>query len=95
MVEGKILENPIINTLIEGIEHQGIGGKQITIEREFTVDDILDQPLDSMNIACVNFVLRRSDFITEENGDKKVYYGHVNNLGYFVAEDELVDKIGE
>ena len=72
MVEGKKLNPMIVGTLVEGIEHQGIGGKKIILEREFTVDDILDQPIDKMNIACVNFVLRRGDFIVPQNGKRKV-----------------------
>ena len=39
-----------------------------------------------------NFINRRLDFINEENENKKVYYGHVENLGYFVAEDEIEMK---
>lgn len=93
MIEGKILNPMLIGRLKEDIEHQGIGGKRIIIEREFTVDDILNQPLNKMNIACVNFVMRRMDFIVPQNGKMKVFYGHVNGLGYFIAEDELVGVI--
>lgn len=92
MIEGKKLNPMIVGVLVKGIEHQGIGGKKIILEREFTVDDILDQPINKMNIACVNFVLRRGDFIVPQNGKRKVYYGHVYGLGYFVAEDELTEK---
>lgn len=28
-----------------------------------------------------------------DNGNKKLYYGHVNGLGYFIAEAELVGTI--
>lgn len=66
-----------------------ISGKKIEIERELTVNDILDTNFNNMSIAMCNFIIRRVDFLKEENGDKKVYYGHVGYLGYFVAEDEI------
>ena len=93
MVEGKKLNPMVVGRLVEGIEHQGIGGKRIILEREFTVNDILDQPIQQMNIACINFLIRRIDFVLPHNGIKKLYYGHVNGLGYFIAQDELVGLI--
>ena len=89
MIEGKKLNPMLVGTIADYIDHQGIGGKKIIIEREFNSSDILDQPINKMNIACMNFLLRRP--ILGHN--KKVYYGHVNGLGYFVAEDELVGEI--
>ena len=70
----------------EGIEHQGIGGKEIYIERKLTADEV-DEKACSGNIACLNFCFRRDDFLPEFNKD--LYYGHVGNLGYVVCEDEL------
>lgn len=93
MIEGRRLNPMLIGRLVDNIQHQGIGGKRIILEREFTVNDILDQPIQQMNIACVNFLMRRMDFVVPHNGNKKLYYGHVNGLGYFIAEDELVGTI--
>lgn len=71
------------------VEHQGIGGKEIILEKELLVKDFLDTNLNKMTIAMTNFIKRRLDFVDEKNEDKKVYYGHVGNFGYFVAEDEI------
>lgn len=70
------------------VKHQNIGGKKILIERELTADDVDDLALRG-NIACFNFCMRREDFLPDFN--KKLYYGHVGNLGYIVCEDELID----
>ena len=93
MVEGRKLNPMLVGRLVDTIKHQGIGGKKIILEREFTVNDIIDQPIQQMNIAYVNFLMRRMDFVVPHNGNKKLYYGHVNRLGYFIAEDELVGVI--
>lgn len=77
----------------ENVEHQGIGGKEIIIEKEITIDDILDTNFDKMPIAMYNFIMRRFDLLEEKNGKRKVYYGHVGILGYFVADDELEGDI--
>jgi len=71
------------------VKHQSIGGKEIIIEREMTIGDILDGDVD-MSIALYNFMVRREDFFTLDY-DLKVYYGHVGFLGYFVAEDEIIE----
>ena len=56
--------NPYCNCdrviLNEDIEHQGIGGKTAYIEREVTIDDILERVL-GYNIAALNFAKRRPD----------------------------------
>ena len=93
MVEGRKLNPMLVGRLVDTIKHQGIGGKKIILEREFTVNDIIDQPIQQMNIAYVNFLMRRMDFVVPHNGNKKLYYGHINRLGYFIAEDELVGVI--
>lgn len=68
--------------------HQNIGGKKIRIERYLTPDEVDDLAMGG-NIACLNFCMRRDDFLPEFN--KKLYYGHVGNLGYIVCEDELIE----
>lgn len=93
MIEGRKLNPMLIGRLVDDIQHQGIGGKKIILEREFTVNDMLDQPIDQMNIAYVNLLIRRIDFIVPHNGNKKLYYGHINGLGYFIGEDELVGAV--
>ncbi len=70
------------------VKHQGIGGKEIIIEKEMTWDDALDTNFNQMPIAMYNFIRRRLD-LGEEHGSMKIYYGHVGNLGYFVADDEI------
>ena len=84
-----ISKKAIIN---KEVAHQGIGGKEIILEKELIVKDFLDTNFNEMSIAMFNFINRRLDFINEENENKKVYYGHVENLGYFVAEDEIEMK---
>ena len=70
------------------VNHQGIGGKYIRVEMELTPNEVDTQALNG-NIACYNFCFRREDFLPDFN--KKLYYGHVGNLGYIVCEDELID----
>ncbi len=77
----------------KNVEHQNIGGKEIIIEKELTIDDILDTNFDKMPIAMYNFIMRRTDLLEEKYGERKVYYGHVGILGYFVADDELEGDI--
>lgn len=76
--------------LDEKIEHQGIGGKEIIIEKEMTIGDILDTNFNVMPIAMSNFIMRRKDLFRLDE-DMKVYYGHVGFFGYFVADDEIVE----
>ena len=84
----KDLEEIRIATLVDSIEHQGIGGKQIRIEKEGTIAYILDTTFNNMTIGMYNFIMRRKDFMSLDE-DVKIYYGHVGSLGYFVAEDEI------
>lgn len=88
MIEGKFIKPMLIGKVKEDVKHQSIGGKRIIIEREFNSSDILDQPINKMNIAFINFITRR---MIPDN--MKVYYGHVNGLGYFIGEDELVGAV--
>ena len=83
------MKKAIIN---KNIEHQDIGGKKIIIEKELTIDDVLDKDFKEMTIAMYNFIMRRMDLMEEEYGERKVYYGHVGELGYFVADDEIKDS---
>ena len=50
--------------LNKDIEHQGIGGKTAYIEREVTIDDILEIIL-GYNIAALNFAKRRPDLFRD------------------------------
>ena len=72
------------------ITHQGIGGKEIVIDFAVTNtlnnDEVFNNGI-SGNPACYNFLRRRPDF--NRDFPYKLYYGHVGNLGYIVAEDEL------
>lgn len=87
----KLLENAIIAKVKPEVKHQGIGGKEIIIEREGTIAYALDIPLNEITIGLYNFIQRRPDLMDDEHDKVKLYYGHVGNLGYFVAEDELVE----
>lgn len=71
------------------VKHQGIGGEIITLEKMITVGDILDTNFDDMTIAMFNFAKRRIDLMEDNKDDVYVYYGHVDGLGYYVAEDEI------
>lgn len=88
-------KSPKLAKLKKGIEHQGIGGKYIVLEREDTLAYALDMPFDKMTIGLYNFVQRRPELMMNENEDMKLYYGHVGTLGYFVAEDEIDGDIRE
>ena len=70
----------------ESVTHQGIGGKEIQLERYLTPDEVDERAMNG-NIACLNFCMRRNDFLPDFN--MNLYYGHVDNLGYVVCEDEL------
>lgn len=73
----------------ESVKHQGIGGKEILLEKKLSLNEVLEQD----TIAAFNFAKRRLDLVSKSDKecDKiTIYYGHVGNLGYFVAEDELV-----
>ena len=50
--------------LNDDIEHQCIGGKTAYIEREVTIDDILERVL-TYNIAALNFAKRRPDLFRD------------------------------
>ena len=63
--------------------------KEIILEKELLVKDFLDTKFNEMPVAMTNFIIRRLDFVDEKNENKKVYYGHVGDFGYFVAEDEI------
>lgn len=70
------------------VNHQGIGGQKIMLERKLTADEVDNLAMDG-NIACYNFCFRRDDFLPCFKKD--LYYGHVNGLGYIVCEDELYE----
>jgi hypothetical protein len=85
----ELLKTPKKAKLIKGIEHQGIGGKEIIIEREGTLNEVLEANLNEMTIAMSNFVGRRIGLMSNGDRNTKIYYGHVGLYGYFVAEDEI------
>ena len=62
------LKNPYWNCdrviLNNDIEHQSIGGKTAYVEREITIDDILERVL-NYNIGAVNFAKRRPDLFRD------------------------------
>lgn len=81
--------------LIDNIKHQGLGGKEMRLEKETTLDYLLDKSFTDMTIAEFNFIKRRMDLFIENSDEEcekiKIYYGHRtdNNLGYWVCEDEI------
>ncbi len=78
----------------KSIDHQGIGGKILRIDaRDQRITDDLtnEQVLKEENFATYNFVERRRDF--DINFPYKLYYGHVDGLGYVLAEDEIKEII--
>lgn len=87
------MDNVKLYRVKDFVEHQGIGGKILTIdERDCKITDTLTNnnvfgEAMSGNWACKNFVDRRDDFDCDFR--YKLYYGHVEGLGYVVAEDEI------
>ena len=79
--------------LVDNISHQNIGGKEMKLEKEITLDYFLDKKLTDMTIAERNFINRRMDLFIEHSDKEcesiKIYYGHVGNLGYWICEDEI------
>lgn len=79
----EIIYRPLkISKLKNEIQHQGIGGKYIVIEKKV---DITNLP---GTIALYNFIQRWDKELPDN-----LYYGHVKSLGYFVAEEELVEEL--
>ena len=83
-------ESPMKAKLVDDIEHQGIGGRVIIIEREVSLKEVEEHN----TIASYNFFMRRPDLISKED-TYKCYYGHVGNLGYFIANDEIDGEMNE
>lgn len=79
------MKKAIIN---KNVEHQNIGGREIVIEKEMKLGDVLDTNFNEMPIAMANFIFRRTDLFDADD-NMRVYYGHVGSLGYFVADDEI------
>ncbi len=75
--------------VIEDVTHQGIGGKEITLEFGLSVDEVFHLCVCEGNWACKNFLDRRKDITGAYKG--KLYYGKVEGLGYIVTEEELMD----
>ena len=79
--------------LADNISHQNIGGKEMRLEKETTLDYLLDKNIQDMTIAESNFVNRRIDLFMNNSDEEceniKIYYGHVEMLGYWICEDEI------
>lgn len=45
----------------ESVTHQGIGGKEIELEKEFSLEEVFE----TGNIAAVNFMERRMDLVNK------------------------------
>lgn len=86
----KDLNERIIVTLVDTLNHQNIGGEKFEIEKEGTCSYLLDKNFCDMTIAESNFIARKLGDKLEDN--KKLYYGHVlsTGLGYFVTEEEII-----
>lgn len=108
------LKEPIYKKIKEYVTHQGIGGKEIRIEKAMLYDDVwkhggigaqqfIDRRKDLLELGLMNDAtakeIAQGKYTLEEFNNKwekffnsfQIYYGHVGNLGYFVAEDELED----
>lgn len=74
----------------KNIKHQNIGGKKFEVDERITQtlnnEEVIKRAY-SGNYACFNFIERRRDF--DVAFPYKLYYGHVKNLGYIIAEDEI------
>ena len=75
----------------DSVLHQNIGGKIFNTLFLITPKEMKKQ-LESGNIACMNFFIRRDDYTEDFNKD--LYYGKVEvksniYLGYVLCEDEL------
>lgn len=86
------VKEPYYVILIDNISHQNIGGKTMRIEKEGTMAYIINTFSKDFTIAMYNFILRRDDIFTVDE-NMKIYYGHVNNLGYFIAKDEIKEVL--
>ena len=53
------LKEPIKAIISKDVTHQGIGGKEIRLEKVFSLDEVFD----TNNIAAVNFMERRMDLV--------------------------------
>ena len=90
----KDLEKPYIVIVKDNIKHQNIGGKKMIIEKEGTMAYLFDKNLSDITIGEYNFIERRPDLL-DGTDDIKIYYGHINGLGYFVSEDEIKEVLDE
>lgn len=85
------VKEPYYVTLIDNISHQNIGGKTLRVEKEGTMAYIINTFSKDFTIAMYNFVLRRDDIF--DAVDMPIYYGHIDNLGYFIAADEIKEVL--
>lgn len=91
------VKEPYYVNIIDDISHQNIGGKTMRIEKEGTINYFLDTKYNDFTIAMYNFMLRCNDIFNilalTIDTNMKIYYGHIENLGYFIAEDEIKEVI--
>lgn len=73
----------------DSLKYRDLGGKTIRIEREIPVRSLMDLASQG-NWAVYNFIDRRPDITWAY--PLKIYYGHVGDLGYVIAEDELEES---
>jgi len=75
----------------KSVRHQDIGGKEITLEKKFTLAEAYNDVNISSTWAFANLVRRRKDImkLIQENPTIKLFYGHVGLFGYYVLEDEI------
>jgi hypothetical protein len=73
-----------------------LDGQEFVVDKkitsELTNNKVLTEGF-SGNIACYNFLKRRTDFAI--GFPHKLYYGKVHGLGYIIAEDEIKKIVNE
>ena len=79
----KMFKPMLIGKVKEDITFQGIGGKEIIIEREVNMDTT------PLTTAVHQFLERR--IASGKVLPDVAYYGHINGLGYFVSKMEVED----
>lgn len=87
-----ILEETKKAIINKDVTHQGIGGKEITIERELSLEEVLDMG----NIAAANFMDRRMDLVSKgiisESEIKDITEGKYTLEDYNKRNDEFFNN---
>lgn len=55
------LKEPIKAVISKDVTHQGIGGKEVRLEKEFSLEEVFE----TNNIAAANFMGRRLDLVNK------------------------------